>query len=119
MAMPFRSFIDYGITAAAGSDYGPGPFQPLMGIQGIVTRKGWDGSVWGENQKVTVAEAMKIYTLNGAYASKEEDDKGSISPGKLADFVMLDKDLYRIDPNDILKTNILKTFTGGQEVYEA
>ncbi|MBI3491439.1 MAG: amidohydrolase [Acidobacteria bacterium] len=71
--MAFRSFLDAGIHAAAGSDFSPGPFAPLMGIQGMVTRKGWNGEVWGANQKVTVAEALQINTLNGAYASREED----------------------------------------------
>jgi predicted amidohydrolase YtcJ len=115
----FREFVDAGITAAAGSDYGPGPFSPLMGIQGIVTRKGWDGSVWGARQKVTVAEAIKIHTANGAYATHEEGKKGTITPGKLADFVMLEKDPHTVDPESIIKIKILKTFTEGRAVYEA
>jgi len=56
-----------------------------MGIQGMVTRKGWNGEVWGGNQKISAAEAIRIYTLNGAHASFEERIKGSITPGKLAD----------------------------------
>lgn len=118
-ALAFRSFLDMGIPAAAGSDYGPGPFNALMGIQGIVTRKGWDGKVWGAKQKVSVAEALKIHTLNGAYCSDEEKDKGSISPGKYADFVLLAEDPHTVDPETILKIKILKTYTGGRSVYEA
>ena len=118
-ALPFRSFIDWGITAAAGSDYPPGPFAPLMGIQGLVTRKGWDGKVWGEKQRVSVAEALRIHTLNGAYCSHEEQDKGSITPGKLADFVMLSEDPHSLDPEKILGIKVLKTYTGGHPVYEA
>lgn len=118
-ALAFRSFLDSGIPAAAGSDYGPGPFNALMGIQGIVTRKGWDGKVWGPKQKVTVAEAIKIHTLNGAYCSDEDKVKGSITPGKYADFVLLEQDPHTINPDSIIKINILKTFTGGIEVHSA
>ena len=70
--MAYRTFLDAGVHAAAGSDFSPGPFAPLMGMQGMVTRKGWDGKIWGANQKITVAEAIKVNTLHGAYASKEE-----------------------------------------------
>lgn len=118
-ALAFRSMLDTGIPVAAGSDYGPGPFSPLMGIQGVVTRKGWDGKVWGANQKVTVSEALKIHTLNGAYCGDEEKVKGSITPGKYADFVMLAQDPHTVDPETILKIKILKTYTGGEAVYEA
>ena len=74
------------------SDYTPGPFEPLMAIQSMVTRKDYKGRVWGANQKVTVDEALTIGTINGAYASSEEQQKGSITAGKLADFVFLEKD---------------------------
>jgi predicted amidohydrolase YtcJ len=118
-SMAFRSFLDAGIPAAAGSDYFPGPFAPLMGIQGIVTRKGWNGEIWGAKQRVTVAEAIQISTLNGAYASHEETIKGSIAPGKLADFVMLAADPQKIDPEQIVNIKVLRTVTGGKTVYEA
>src|SRR5205807_9183415 len=92
-SMAFRSFLDAGVHATAGSDFSPGPFAPLMGIQGMVTRTGWNGETWGANQRVSVDEALRINTINGAYASREETIKGSITPGKLADFVMLADDL--------------------------
>lgn len=85
-SMAFRSFLDAGIAAAAGSDFSPGPFDPRMGIQGMVTRTGWNGETWGANQRISVDEALRINTLNGAYNSHEEAIKGSITPGKLADF---------------------------------
>jgi predicted amidohydrolase YtcJ len=91
-AMAYRSFADAGITAAAGSDFSPGPFAPLMGMQGMVTRKGWNGETWGANQRIGVDEALRVLTINGAYASHEESIKGSITPGKLADFVILADD---------------------------
>ena len=87
--MAFRTLLDAGVHAAAGSDFDPGPFSPLMGIQGMVTRTGWNGEVWGANQRITVDEALRVNTLNGAYATHEEAIKGSITTGKLADFVVL------------------------------
>jgi predicted amidohydrolase YtcJ len=117
--MAFRSFLDAGIHAAAGSDFSPGPFAPLMGIQGMVTRKGWNGEVWGANQRVSVDEALRINTLNGAYASREEAIKGSITPGKLADFVVLADDLHTVNPEKIKDIQIVRTVVGGSIVYQA
>ncbi|MBI3402208.1 MAG: amidohydrolase [Acidobacteria bacterium] len=117
--MAFRSFLDAGIHATAGSDFSPGPFAPLMGIQGMVTRKGWDGGVWGANQRVSVDEAIMINTLNGAYASREEAIKGSITPGKLADFVVLADDLHTVNPEKIKDIQIVRTVVGGNTVYQA
>lgn len=118
-AMAFRSFIDAGITAAAGSDFYPGPFAPLMGIQGMVTRTGWNGEKWGLNQRVTVDEALQITTLNGAYASHEEGIKGSITAGKLADFVVLSADPHTVSPDAIKDIKIVRTVTGGATVYQS
>jgi predicted amidohydrolase YtcJ len=118
-AMAYRSFIDAGIIAAAGSDFPPGPFAPLMGIQGMVTRTGWNGETWGPEQRVSVAEALQINTLNGAYASHEEHIKGSIATGKLADYVVLADDLHTIAPDKIKDIKIVRTVTGGKTVYEA
>ena len=118
-AMAFRSFIDTGITAAAGSDFYPGPFAPLMGMQGMVTRTGWNGEKWGVNQRITIDEALKIMTLNGAYASHEEAIKGSITPGKLADFVVLSGDPHTVAPDTIKDIKIVRTVTGGTTAYQA
>jgi predicted amidohydrolase YtcJ len=118
-AMAFRSFIDTGITAAAGSDFYPGPFAPLMGIQGMVTRTGWNGEKWGLNQRVTVDEALQITTLNGAYASHEEAIKGSIASGKLADFVVLSADPHTVAPDAIKDIKVVRTVTGGTTVYQS
>lgn len=117
--MAFRSFLDAGVPAAAGSDFSPGPFAPLMGIQGMVTRTGWDGQTWGANQRVSVDEALRINTLNGAYASREEAIKGSITPGKLADFVVLSEDLHTVDKEKIKDIKIVRTVVGGLTVYQA
>jgi predicted amidohydrolase YtcJ len=90
-----------------------------MGIQGMVTRKGWDGKIWGANQKISVQDAIRVNTLNGAYASKEENLKGTITPGKLADFVMLAEDPHTIDPEKIKDIAIARTVVGGTTTYEA
>ncbi len=118
-SMAYRSFADAGITAAAGSDFGPGPFAPLMGIQGMVTRTGWNGEAWGANQRISVEEALRVVTINGAYASYEEALKGSITVGKLADFVVLAEDPHTVDPSKIKDIAIVRTVTGGNTVYQA
>jgi predicted amidohydrolase YtcJ len=117
--MAFRSMLDAGVHATAGSDFSPGPFAPLMGIQGMVTRTGWDGTTWGANQRVTVDEAIRINTLNGAYASGEESIKGSITAGKLADFVMLADDPHTVAQDRIKDLQIVRTVVGGATMYEA
>ena len=118
-SMAYRSFLDAGIPAAAGSDFSPGPFDPRMGIQGMVTRVGWDGQAWGTNQRVTIEEALRINTLNGAYNSHEESIKGSITPGKLADFVVLAEDAFTIDKEKIKDIQVVRTVVGGRTVYQA
>jgi predicted amidohydrolase YtcJ len=115
----FRTMIDAGITPAAGSDFSPGPFAPLMAIQGMVTRTGWNGETWGANQKITLDEALRVNTLHGAYNSREEKIKGSITPGKLADFVILADDLHTVGPDKIKDIKIVRTVVGGKTVYQA
>lgn len=118
-AMAFRSLIDAGIYACAGSDFYPGPFAPLMGIQGMVTRRGWDGKVWGANQRISVSEAIAVNTCNGAWASGEETIKGSITAGKLADYVVLASDPHTVDPEKIKDIRIVRTVVGGQISHQA
>jgi hypothetical protein len=117
--MAFRTFLDAGIHVAAGSDFDPGPFDPRMGIQGMVTRTGWNGETWGANQRITVEEALRVNTLNGAYNSHEEAIKGSITAGKLADFVVLADDLLTMDHAKIKDVEIVRTVVGGSTVYQA
>lgn len=117
-SMAYRSFLDAGIPVAAGSDFSPGPFAPLMGIQGMVTRTGWNGETWGANQRISVDEALQVNTTNGAYNSHEEAIKGSISPGKLADFVVLADDPHTVDKEKIKDIEIVRTVTGGATVYQ-
>ncbi|HZN34723.1 MAG TPA: amidohydrolase [Pirellulaceae bacterium] len=114
-----RSFLDHGIRVAGASDYVPGPFEPLMAIQSMVTRTDYAGRVWGENQRISVAEALQICTLHGAYASFEERHKGSLAAGKLADFVLLEGDPHEVDPGRIKDIRVARTVVGGQTVHPA
>jgi predicted amidohydrolase YtcJ len=117
--MAYRTLLDAGITPAAGSDFSPGPFAPLMAIQGMVTRTGWNGQTWGANQKISIDEALRVSTLNGAYNACEENVKGSITTGKLADFVVLSEDLHAVDSEKIKDIQIVRTVVGGKTVYQA
>ena len=114
-----RSFLDAGIPVAPASDYTPGPYEPMMAIQSMVTRKDVKGRVWGPNQRISVSEAMRICTMHGAYASFEENIKGSLTAGKLADFVILEKDPHDVDPDSIVDIKVLRTVLGGRTTHEA
>jgi predicted amidohydrolase YtcJ len=114
-----RSFLDHEIISTGATDYVPGPFEPLLGIQSCVTRTDSSGKVWGASQKITVEEALKIYTLHGAYASFEEHLKGSIEIGKLADLVVLAANPTVVDPHTIKDIPVQHTIVGGQVVYSA
>lgn len=114
-----RSFLDYGIRVAAASDYVPGPFEPLMAIQSMVTRRDYRGRVWGPNQRITVEEALRICTVYAARASFEESLKGTLRAGKLADFVFLGADPHETDPEAIREIPVLRTVVGGKTVYSA
>jgi hypothetical protein len=117
--MAYRTLLDAGIPATGGSDFPPGPFSPLMGIQGMVTRTGWNGEVWGANQRISVDDALRVYTVNGAFATKEEAIKGSITPGKLADYVVLADDPHTVDPGRIKDIRVMRTVVGGHTVFAA
>jgi predicted amidohydrolase YtcJ len=114
-----RSFLDAGIPVTQASDYPPGPFEPMMALQSSVTRTDSEGTVWGPKQRVTVAEALRVGTINGAYASYEEKLKGSIEPGKLADLVVLGRDPMREDPHTLITIPIERTMAGGQWTFES
>jgi predicted amidohydrolase YtcJ len=117
----FRSLLDSGATLAFGSDWFVAPATPLEGIYAAVTRRTLDGKNpdgWVPEQKITVEEALKAYTVNGAYASFEEDIKGTLEPGKLADFVVLDRDITAIDPAEIWDMKVQQTWVGGKKVFD-
>lgn len=117
----FRSFLDAGVVLAFGSDWDVAPPTPLEGIYAAVTRRTLDGANpdgWIPEQRITVEEALWAYTVAGAYASFEEDDKGSIEPGKLADIVVLDRDLTAIPAAEIREARVSVTIVDGRIAYE-
>ena len=85
----------------------------------MVTRKDFDGRVWGANQRISLDQAMRICTMNGAFASFEEDIKGSITAGKLADFVILADNPHDVDEDEIKNIEIVRTVVGGTTMYGA
>ncbi len=111
------SFLEYGIPVAGASDYIPGPYEPMMALQSLVTRKDEKGRVWGANQRITVDQALQVCTRNGAYASFEEHVKGAIAPDLYADFVVLEKDPHEVDPDQIIGIKVLRTVVGGKTVH--
>jgi predicted amidohydrolase YtcJ len=117
--MPYKSFFDAGVNVTTGSDFPPGPFDPRMATQGMVTRKGFNGETWGPSQKVTVDQAIRAGTSNGAYHTFEENIKGSIAAGKLADYVVFADDMHTVDPEKIKDIKIVQTVVGGTPRYQA
>lgn len=114
-----RSFLDAGIRPTLASDYPPGPFEPMMALQSMVTRTDITGQVWGPRQRIGVEEALRVATIHGAYASFEEHLKGSIEPGKLADLVVLGRDPITEDPSTLISIPVERTMVGGRWVYES
>jgi predicted amidohydrolase YtcJ len=117
----FRSLLDAGATLAFGSDWFVAPMEPLMGIYAAVTRRTLDGKRpqgWVPEQKITVAEAVRAYTMGSAYAGGDEKVKGSIEVGKLADLAALSADIFKIDPVEIEKAKVVMTIFDGKVIYE-
>ena len=115
----YRTAMDMGIHVAGHSDSTVSAADPLLRIQDMVTRKGQNGKVYGGNQRVTVEKAIKVWTLDGAYATFEEGIKGSISAGKLADFAVLRKDPRKVAPDTIKDIVVDATYVGGERVWQA
>jgi len=114
---PMRSFRNHGIVAAGNSD-GFGKNWAITGIHGCVTRKSSTGRSLAEEQAIPMMDAIRAYTINAAYLEGKEDEKGSIEPGKLADMVVLNRDLLTVNPGEIVETRALMTIVGGEVVYE-
>ncbi len=113
-----RSMLDLGIPVAGHSDAPVSAADPLLRIQDMVTRTSAEGKVYGARQCISSEEALRAWTLGGAYAAFEEDRKGSIEPGKLADFVILAADLTKVKPGTIKDITVEGTFIGGKAVFE-
>lgn len=114
-----RDFITAGIRAAPGSDYTASPAEPMLWLRSEVTRTDAGGHAWGANQRISVREAIYCSTVNGAYATFEENIKGTLEPGRLADLVVWDHDLTTIDPAAFTNVKAERTMLGGRWVYEA
>src|SRR5690606_29916591 len=112
---PGRSLLNHGIRISYGSD--GLPYSPLFAISNAVTRRGWDGEVYGPEEAVTVEEAIRFHTMGTAYITFDENVKGSVEVGKLADFVILGDDPLSVDPEAIATIPVEATFIGGREVY--
>jgi len=113
--------LDSGATLAFGTDWTVAPLNPLLSIYAAVTRRTLDGknpNGWVPQQKITVEETVRAYTLGSAYAEFQENVKGSITAGKLADIVLLSRDIFKIDPNEIENVKVVMTMVDGRVVFE-
>jgi predicted amidohydrolase YtcJ len=117
---PWREFLKNGIVLAFGTDYPVEPLTPFRGVYSAVTRKNEAGTQeYYPEQKLTIDEALEAYTREAAYAEFAEKEKGTLAKGMLADFIVLDRDLTKIPPQEILGTRVLTTVVGGKTVYQA
>jgi len=121
-AYAWRKLLDQGCRIPCGSDFPVESANPLWGIYAAVTRQdhsGWPRGGWYPEERMTIAEAVRGFTLDAAFAEFAEDLKGSIEVGKLADFTILDQDVYSLRPEQILATRVMHTIVGGKIVYSA
>jgi predicted amidohydrolase YtcJ len=116
----WAEFLKHGVTLAFGTDYPVEPVAPFRGLYAAVTRKSEDGKQeYYPPQKLTIEQAVAAYTTGAAFAEFAEKEKGTLGPGMLADFVVLDRDLTAIPPAEILGTHVLRTVVGGKTVYQS
>ena len=117
----FRTFLDHGVKLALGTDWDVAPLNPMLTVYAAVTRATLDGknpNGWLPEQKLSVAEAVEAYTMGSAYAEFQEKEKGSITPGKLADMVILSDDIFSIDPKLIRDVQVETTIMDGKVVWQ-
>jgi len=113
-----RDFLDAGIPAPDSSDFTASPMDPPLWLQAQVTRTDPQGRVWGANQKISIAEALRCGTLNGAYSMFAEHEKGSLQPGRLADLVVWDRDMFTVDSSGLAQISPQRTMIGGKWAHE-
>ena len=116
---PMRDFLSHGLRPADSSDYTASPSDPMMWLRSQVTRTDMHGNVWGANQKISLEEAIRCGTINGAYSTFEEKTKGSLEPGKLADLIVLAQDPFKKEPMSLQTIAVERTMVGGQWVFES
>lgn len=117
----FNSFVKEGVKIAFGTDWTVEPLDPMLGLYAAITREfpaGGPEGGWFPDEKITLEQAIEFYTLGSAYAEFQENVKGSIKPGKLADLVVLNQNLFEIQPGELLKTKVDLTILGGKVVFE-
>jgi predicted amidohydrolase YtcJ len=114
-----RSLLDAGVTVAGSSDYPCGPYEPLLALQSMVTRRGYDGVLLAPEQRITPAEALALYTTGAATATGEDGLKGRLVPGYLADFAVLSDDPLTYDPERLAGIGVRATYVGGAQVWPA
>jgi predicted amidohydrolase YtcJ len=120
-AYAFRSLLDAGATLALGTDWTVAPLNPLLTLAAAVTRQTLDGKHpggWFPAQRLTVAEAVHAYTVGSAFAEFAESEKGTLTPGKVADLVMLERDLFRVPPEEIASIRVRLTVMDGRVEFE-
>jgi predicted amidohydrolase YtcJ len=116
---PAKSYIENGIIEAAGSDVPVTPLSPWWGIWAAVVRRDLQsGQILAPEERISVEQALALYTHNGAYAGFEEDRKGALEPGKLADFIVVDRDVLTVPADELKDVKVLQTFVGGRSVYD-
>jgi predicted amidohydrolase YtcJ len=117
----WRSMLEAGARLAFGSDWPVAPLSPMLGIYAAVTRATLDGKHpggWVPEERISVEEALRAYTSGSAHAAFEENEKGTISPGKLADLVVLSEDILEISPARVAEAQVFMTVVGGRVIYE-
>lgn len=115
----WKSFLNSGVMLAFGTDYPVEPITPFRGLYAAVTRKNEAGTKeYFPEEKITIQQGITAYTSSAAFAEFAEEDKGTLTPGKLADFVVLDRDITQVAPADILETRVLRTVVGGKTVFQ-
>ena len=120
-AYAWRTFLKQGTRIAGGSDFPVESPNPFYGLYSAVTRQDHEGHPpggWYPKQAMTMTEALRAFTLDAAYAANEEDTLGTLEPGKWADFILIDRDIFKVDPSKVWNTRVLQTWVAGKSVYQ-
>ncbi|MFQ5583322.1 MAG: amidohydrolase [Calditrichia bacterium] len=120
-AYTWKSFLEWGVRLAFGTDWPVEPLNPMVGLYAAVTRRdtlGFPGGGWYPEERISLGQAIMAYTAGAAFAARNEDWCGTLEPGKIADFLILDRDIFQVTPREILRAKVLATYIGGIKVFE-